>query len=97
MGEMIKFGIKLGLAIATAVALVASLALLYVSVSGSLSDISSVSSTSTYSYYRDVVRIITTVLPFNFNPVIALFGPLFAFKVAYWAADKMIQFIDSMG
>lgn len=94
MGEMIKFGIKLAMTIACAVALCAAIALLF----SVLSDlITSVSGNSSRTPLMDAFGIVTTVLPFNFYPLIAILTSLFSFKVAYWAADKMIQFIEAAG
>lgn len=92
MGEMIKFGIKLALTIATAIALCAALLLLFNLVSDF---ISSASSNSYSARLRDVFGIISVVIPFNFYPLIGIMSSLFAFKVAYWASDKMIQFISA--
>lgn len=89
MGEMIKFGIKLAMTIACAIALVASLALLYSSVSSSISNIPVI------VVIRDIARIIQVYLPINIFLIMSLVTTLGVFKVAYWAADKMIQFIEA--
>ena len=88
MGEMIKFGIKLAMTIACAVALVAAIALLF-------TQIPTLSSAN--NLLVDVFALILIILPIDFATIFALLSPLFAFKIAYWAADKMIQFIDAAG
>lgn len=94
MGEMIKFGIKVGLTIACAAALVASFVILF----SVVSDLTTaVSSGSGVSFISDIFGIVSTVLPFNFYPLIAILTTLFSFKVSYWVADKTIVFIDAMG
>lgn len=89
MGEMIKFGIKLALTVACAVALVAAISLLF-------SLISSVSFNSVQAL-TDIFYLISLVIPINVKLVFVTITSLFSFKVAYWAADKMIQFIGALG
>ena len=91
MGEMIKFGIKIGLTIATAVALCAALLILF-NLIPSLS-------TSGNSFYlvREVFRLIGLVFPIRVTVVFGVITTLFAFKVAYWASDKMLWLIDVLG
>lgn len=91
MGEMIKFGIKMAMTIACAIALVAAIALLFSSISDVLSGFSIV------SIIRDVARIIQVYIPINVYLIFTLITTLGSFKVAYWAADKMIQFIEALG
>lgn len=92
MGEMIKFGIKIGLCVATAVALMAALLILFnlmrADVIGNLTFTNAIS---------DIAHIIGVVAPFNVNLLMTLIFSLGSFKVAYWAADKMIEFINALG
>ena len=92
MGEMIKFGIKLALTIATAVALVAAVAILYSIVSDLL--LPSVGGSGWYAVF-DISRLISLLFPINLTLLFTIITSLFSFKVAYWAADKMIQFISA--
>lgn len=91
MGDMIKFGIKLAMTIACAIALVAAIALLFSSVSSAISGLAFT------SFLSDISKLLQLYLPINIYLVMSLITSLGAFKVAYWAADKMIQFIDAMG
>ena len=91
MGEMIKFGIKLAMTIACAVALMAAILILYNLISSYLPN----SSGTGFGYVRDMFRLVSLIFPLNLNIVFTIISSLFAFKVAYWAADKMIQFISA--
>ena len=89
MGEMIKFGIKLALTIACATALIAALLILF-------NLISSLTFTATSAMaINEIFRIFSIIFPIDLYALFVLFGSLGAFKVAYWAADKMIQFISA--
>lgn len=89
MGEMIKFGIKMALTIATAAALMAAVLILF-------NLISSVTVTST-GFVTDIFQIISLVFPINIYLIFTCITSLFAFKIAYWAADKMLWLIDVLG
>ena len=90
MGEMIKFGIKLAMTIACAVALMAAILILYNLISTNLP----VNGGGFYAV-RDLFRLVSLVFPVNLYLVFTVITSLFAFKTAYWAADKMIQFISA--
>ena len=61
MGEMIKFGIKLALTIACAIALVAAIGILF-----NLISTFTINTSSSYTLYiRDIARIISLALPFS--------------------------------
>lgn len=87
MGEMIKFGIKLALTIACAGALVAALLLLFNALPSFVAN----------STVGEMFSLIGLIIPINIYSLFVIFSTLFSFKVAYWAADKMIQFISAMG
>ena len=91
MGEMIKFGIKLALTVACAGALVAAIAILYNLVTTFTSG-----NPLNSSVVIDLFKIISLFLPFRVHAVFTIITSLFSFKVAYWAADKMIQFINAL-
>lgn len=89
MGEMIKFGIKLAMTIACAVALVAAIAILFDLISSLISNLSVVNE------LLDFFTVFSLFIPINVNLLFVTLTSLFSFKVAYWAADKMIQFISA--
>lgn len=93
MGEMIKFGIKLALTISTALALIAALAILFSTISSVIPSISG----SAFLVLREIFQLFCLVVPINFEAFFAMLGSLFAFKVAYWASDKMLWLIDVLG
>lgn len=89
MGEMIKFGIKLAMTIACAIALVSAIVILYNLISSAISGLSVVSAVS------EVFGAITIICPFDIKAVMLAVTSLMSFKIAYWASDKMIQFISA--
>lgn len=89
MGEMIKFGIKLAMTIACAVALVAAIVILFNLISSAVSGLVVVSAVS------EIFGMISVVAPFNISNIMLAVTSLMSFKVAYWASDKMIQFISA--
>lgn len=89
MGEMIKFGVKLAMTIACAVALVAAIVILYNLISSAISGLTVVAAVS------EMFGAISILCPFDVKSVMLSVTSLMSFKVAYWAADKMIQFISA--
>ena len=92
MGEMIKFGIKIGLTVACAVALMAALVILF----------NLITTATNFAYNTNIplfniFSLVSLVFPLNLRGIFTIISSLFAFKVAYWAADKMIQFINALG
>lgn len=91
MGEMIKFGIKIGLCVATAVALCSALLILF-----NLFSTFIIAPSQSWHIYN-IFQIVSLVFPLNVRFIFTTITTLFSFKVAYWAADKMIEFINAMG
>lgn len=94
MGEMIKFGIKIGLVVSTAIALMAALAILFSLTSESLGYLNNV---NVIAIAREFAQLFGLFLPIPARLIFSLVASLGTFKVAYWAADKMIEFINALG
>lgn len=91
MGEMIKFGIKLAMVIATAVALMAAIVILFNLISNAISGLTVVAAVS------EIFGAISVCLPFDMSLIMATITALMAFKVAFWASDKMIELENAVG
>ncbi|MBO7736103.1 MAG: hypothetical protein J6S67_26265 [Methanobrevibacter sp.] len=89
MGEMIKFGIKLAMVIACAVALMAAIVILFTQVSSAISGLTVVQAVS------EIFGVFSVVLPINMSAIMLCITSLMSFKVAYWASDKLIEFIGA--
>lgn len=92
MGEMIKFGIKVALIIGVAFGLIAAFLTIFNLVTG-LIDFD----TTTAYGLTEMFKIVSLFLPIDMTLVFSVVGSLAAFKVAYWAQDKLIPLIDAMG
>lgn len=93
MGEMIKFGLKMALTIACALALCAAIVLLFNAVTSVLPSTSG----SAFLIVREIFQLICIVIPINIELLFTMLTGLFTFKVSYWAADKMLEFINAIG
>lgn len=91
MGEMIKFGIKLAMVIATAVALMAAIVILFNLITNAVSGLTIVAAVT------EIFGAITVCLPFNMSLIMSTITALMSFKVAFWAADKMIELEGALG
>lgn len=89
MGEMIKFGIKLAMIIAAAIGLTAAILTLYQLI------ISGLSGLSAAGFILEMFGAISILLPFNMNLIMTCITGLMSFRIAYWASDKLIEFIGA--
>lgn len=89
MGEMIKFGIKLAMIIAAAVALTAALLTVFQLIGSAISGLVVVAAISEF------FGAISVVLPFNMTMIMTAITALMSFKVAFWASDKLIELIGA--
>lgn len=89
MGEMIKFGIKLALIIAVAVALTAAILTLFNLITSAISGLTVVAIISEF------FNVFSVVLPFNAGMIMTTVTGLASFKVVYWAQDKLIELINA--
>lgn len=89
MGEMIKFGIKLAMIIAAAVGLTAAILTLFNLI------ISAISGLSVVSAISEMFGVVAVVLPFNMKMIMTAVTGLMSFKIAFWASDKLIEFIGA--
>lgn len=89
MGEMIKFGIKLAMIIAAAVGLTAAILTLFNLIVSAISGLTVVSAIS------EMFGVVAVVLPFNMKMILTAVTGLMSFKIAFWASDKLIEFIGA--
>lgn len=89
MGEMIKFGIKLAMIIAAAIALTAALLTVFQLIGSAISGLVVVAAISEF------FGAISVVLPFNMTMIMTAITALMSFKVAFWASDKLIELIGA--
>lgn len=89
MGEMIKFGIKLAMIIAAAVALTAALLTVFQLIGSAISGLVVVAAISEF------FGAVSVVLPFNMTMIMTAITALMSFKVAFWASDKLIELIGA--
>lgn len=89
MGEMIKFGIKLAMIIAAAIGLTAAILTLFNLIVSAISGLSAVAAIT------EMFGVVAVVLPFNMSMIMTAVTGLMSFKIAYWASDKLIEFIGA--
>lgn len=89
MGEMIKFGIKLAMIIACAVGLTAAILTLFNLIGSALSSFTAVAAIT------EMFGVVAVVLPFNMSLIMTTVTSLMAFRITYWASDKLIEFIGA--
>lgn len=96
MGEMIKFGIKMAMTIAIAVGIMAAVALVF-SIIGNLLTTSASVGNAAILYFNDIMKLVSIVFPFDLTMFTSVITGLYAYKIAYWAQDKLLELTDAAG